>query len=91
MVAPNLKCRSLNLILSECAGAMTSCDIKSAQQQHYPKKFCRVLLIRAQQAVVIWVPEADKMDSTHDPKSLNDTANFLGVAALWDLTLASDF
>jgi hypothetical protein len=60
--------------------------IKPDRQQRYLRNSYRVLLTRARQGVVIWVPEGDRMDLTRDSKPLNDTANFLRAAGLKDLT-----
>ena len=59
--------------------------IKSERQRRYLTNSYRVLLTRARQGVVIWVPEGDSMDATRDPKPLGDTANFLRAAGLTDL------
>ncbi|MFC1628684.1 DUF2075 domain-containing protein [Gemmatimonadota bacterium] len=37
----------------------------------------RVLLTRAREGLVIWVPRGDQEDSTRDPKVFDDTAKFL--------------
>jgi hypothetical protein len=60
--------------------------IKSEPQRRYLTNSYRVLLTRARQGVVIWIPEGDGMDPTRDPKSLNVTANFLRAAGLKDLS-----
>jgi hypothetical protein len=59
--------------------------IKSERQRRYLTNSYRVLLTRARQGVVIWVPEGDRIDATRDPKPLDDTANFLRAAGLTDL------
>jgi hypothetical protein len=37
----------------------------------------RVLLTRAREGIIIWVPEGDQSDSTRDIISMNDTADYL--------------
>lgn len=37
----------------------------------------RVLMTRAREGMILWVPEGDSTDSTREPISLNDTAEYL--------------
>lgn len=48
--------------------------VQNPQNREYLLDSYRVLLTRARQGMVIWVPRGDKSDPTRDPKSLDDTA-----------------
>ncbi len=55
---------------------------KPSDRQYLLNKY-RVLLTRARQGIVIWVPHGDISDPTRDPQLLNATASFLlGCGAL---------
>jgi len=49
---------------------------KSVTQEFIRNKY-RVLLTRAREGLVIWVPEGDATDLTRDPMRLNETAQYL--------------
>jgi hypothetical protein len=51
--------------------------VSSSKNRDFIKNSYRVLLTRAREGLVIWVPEGDKNDSTRDPKQLDATAEFL--------------
>jgi hypothetical protein len=51
--------------------------IKSADKRLYRKNAYRVLLTRARQGMVIFVPVGNAHDSTADPEEFNATADFL--------------
>jgi hypothetical protein len=51
--------------------------IKSEARQTYRKNSYRVLLTRARQGLIIYVPIGDREDHTRDPDEFERTANFL--------------
>jgi hypothetical protein len=51
--------------------------IKSEARQTYRKNSYRVLLTRARQGVVIYVPKGDAFDPTRSPREFDETAQFL--------------
>lgn len=51
--------------------------IKNTDRLAYRKNAYRVLLTRARQGMVIFVPRGDPTDSTNEPADFNSTANFL--------------
>jgi hypothetical protein len=52
-------------------------SIKSPDKRMYRKNAYRVLLTRARQGLVIYVPAGDKNDSTHMPEDFDNTAQYL--------------
>ena len=52
-------------------------NIKTPRNRSYLLNRYRVLLTRAREGVVIWVPEGDSSDPTRDPARLNATADYL--------------
>lgn len=59
-------------------------DVKEDRAIYIQNKY-RVLMTRAREGLVIWVPEGDSSDPTRDVGAMNDTAEYLiscGVVAL---------
>ena len=52
-------------------------NIRKQENQVYLVNKYRVLLTRAREAMIIWVPEGDASDPTRDPAILNETADYL--------------
>ena len=52
-------------------------DIRDEQQTVYRRNAYRVLLTRARQGIVLYIPTGDASDPTRDPEELNSTAEFL--------------
>ena len=52
-------------------------SIKNTEKRNFRKNAYRVLLTRARQGLVIFVPKGDKADSTSRPEDFNATASFL--------------
>ena len=52
-------------------------DIRDEQQRTYRRNSYRVLLTRARQGIVLYIPEGDPTDPTRDPIEFNATAEFL--------------
>jgi hypothetical protein len=50
---------------------------KSESEQQYRRNSYRVLLTRARQGMVIFVPRGDEEDATRDPAEMDTTADFL--------------
>jgi hypothetical protein len=57
-------------------------DIRSSVKQRYLLNKYRVLLSRAREGMIIWVPLGDPDDSTRDPARLDRTATFLESVGL---------
>jgi hypothetical protein len=60
--------------------------VRSESQVQYMRNKYRVLLTRARQGMVIWVPEGDPIDSSREPDLFNSTAAYLvecGVPLLY--------
>jgi hypothetical protein len=55
-------------------------EVRSAGDQRYILNTYRVLLTRAREGLVIWVPSGDVSDRTRKPDELNATADFLVAA-----------
>lgn len=51
--------------------------VRSGVRQRYLLNSYRVLLTRAREGLVLWIPEGDEADDTRAPGPLNDTAEFL--------------
>jgi DUF2075 family protein len=51
--------------------------VGATRNRDFIRNSYRVLLTRAREGVVIWVPEGDMDDLTRDPKQLDATAEFL--------------
>jgi hypothetical protein len=71
-------------IFSRLAGSSWQ-RIRSQPAQQFLMNSYRVLLTRAREGTVLWVPVGDELDKTRPSKPLNDTADFLsrcGVQAL---------
>jgi DUF2075 family protein len=51
--------------------------VSSSKNRDFIKNSYRVLLTRAREGVVIWVPQGDLNDSTRNPRQLDATAEFL--------------
>ena len=52
-------------------------QIKNSEKRNFRKNAYRVLLTRARQGLVIFVPKGDETDSTNRPEDFNETAEFL--------------
>jgi hypothetical protein len=52
-------------------------QVRDDQRRAYVVNRYRVLLTRAREGLILWVPVGDKNDSTRDPDSLDATAQFL--------------
>jgi hypothetical protein len=66
--------------------------IKNSIEQQFRRNSYRVLLTRARQGMVIFVPQGDALDSTRDPREFDCTAEFLlscGVLPLDSVTPAT--
>jgi hypothetical protein len=50
---------------------------KGPSRRQFIQNAYRVLLTRAREGMVIWVPKGDASDKTQDPEPLNLTAKFL--------------
>lgn len=57
-------------------------NIKSRENQRYLKNAYRVLLTRARQGMVIFVPPGDPADHTRLPRFYNETFNYLALLGL---------
>jgi hypothetical protein len=55
-------------------------EIRSVEDRRYIHNTYRVLLTRAREGMVIWVPRGDMSDRTRRPEELNATADFLTIA-----------
>jgi hypothetical protein len=51
--------------------------IKSLSKRRFIANSYRVLLTRAREGMVIWVPQGSAEDETRDPAALDATASFL--------------
>jgi hypothetical protein len=51
-------------------------DVKESRAIYIQNKY-RVLMTRAREGLVIWIPEGDKTDPTRDVEIMNDTADYL--------------
>jgi schlafen family protein len=51
-------------------------DVKESRAIYIKNKY-RVLMTRAREGLVIWVPEGDSADPTRDPAVMNETAEYL--------------
>lgn len=54
----------------------TWAEVKSPETRNYILNKYRVLMTRARDGLVIWIPEGDAADSTRDCKGLNETAEY---------------
>lgn len=57
-------------------------NVKNAVRRRYALNKYRVLLTRAREGMVVWVPRGDPADPTRDPNRLDRTAEFLLEAGL---------
>jgi Schlafen group 3, DNA/RNA helicase domain len=57
-------------------------DIRSAVKQQYLMNKYRVLLSRAREGMIVWVPSGEPTDPTREPARLDRTAEFLPRAGL---------
>jgi hypothetical protein len=55
-------------------------EVRSHQDRTFVQNTYRVLLTRAREGVVIWVPKGDQSDRTRRPEELDSTADFLLAA-----------
>jgi hypothetical protein len=51
--------------------------VQDARAQRFLENSYRVLLTRAREGLILWIPEGDECDSTRAPVPLNATADFL--------------
>ena len=56
-------------------------DVRSELGRRYIKNTYRVLLTRAREGLVIWVPEGEAFDQTRKPEELTSTFDFTSSAA----------
>jgi hypothetical protein len=61
-------------------------NVNKEENRDYLLNKYRVLLTRAREAMVIWIPEGDPDDPTRDPKILNDTAEYLRACGVKKLS-----
>jgi len=54
-------------------------EVKNPSKRMFHKNAYRVLLTRAREGLIIWVPEGDYDDNTRKPSELNSTAEFLAT------------
>ena len=66
-------------------------SIKGAAHQQYRLNSYRVLLTRARQGVVLFVPRGDSADSTRSPLEFDETADFLVKCGVRPIGRAADF
>ena len=59
--------------------------IRDPIKQRYLRNSYRVLMTRAREGLVIWVPQGDPLDPTRPPEPLDRTADFLRDAGVIDL------
>lgn len=59
------------------AGNSRWSEIKSAERRVYRRNAYRVLLTRARQGIVIYLPRGDADDVTRNPEEFDDTSKFL--------------
>ncbi len=57
-------------------------NIKKESRKTYLKNAYRVLLTRARQGMVVFIPEGSKLDPTRDPSFYNSTFNYLKTIGL---------
>jgi hypothetical protein len=62
-------------------------EVRSLEDRRFIQNTYRVLLTRAREGLVIWVPQGDVSDRTRKPEDLNATADFLVAAGAQLLTL----
>jgi hypothetical protein len=55
-------------------------EVHTPEDQKYIRNTYRVLLTRAREGVVIWVPRGDPNDQTRKPQEMDATADFLAAA-----------
>ena len=55
-------------------------EVRSEEDRRHIQNTYRVLLTRAREGVVIWVPKGDAADRTRKPEELDATADFLVAA-----------
>jgi hypothetical protein len=55
-------------------------NVGSVEDRRYVRNTYRVLLTRAREGLVIWVPRGDESDRTRSPEELDATADFLVAA-----------
>jgi len=52
-------------------------QVEDDSRQHFIANAYRVLLTRAREGMILWVPRGDQEDTTRDPARLDDTARYL--------------
>jgi hypothetical protein len=62
-------------------------QVKDQTARRLLRNSYRVLLTRAREGVVIWVPRGDPTDATRDPETLDATANFIIQSGARPLTV----
>jgi hypothetical protein len=55
-------------------------EVRSREDQRYIQNTYRVLLTRAREGLVVWVPRGATSDHTRSPEQLDATAEFLATA-----------
>lgn len=64
-------------------------DVKSADRRKFRKNAYRVLLTRARQGIVLYVPSGDIFDPTRKPEEFEQTANFLTTCGAREIPSAT--
>jgi hypothetical protein len=64
-------------------------EVRSPEDRRFIQNTYRVLLTRAREGLVIWVPQGEASDRTRKPQELNTTADFLVAAGAQLLALES--
>lgn len=65
------------LIRAFRAGNSKWSEVKSAERRKFRRNAYRVLLTRARQGIVLYVPRGDEADQTRSPREFEETAQFL--------------
>jgi hypothetical protein len=56
------------------------CEVRAGSERRYIQNTYRVLLTRAREGLVLWIPKGDASDVTRNPLELDATADFLSAA-----------
>jgi hypothetical protein len=70
-----------------CLSGNTWNEVRSQENRRFLQNTYRVLLTRAREGLVIWVPHGEPSDRTRLPEELNATADFLAAAGAQPLAL----
>jgi DUF2075 family protein len=61
-------------------------NVNKAQTREYIKNKYRVLLTRAREGLIIWIPQGNEKDKTRSPKFYNATADYLKACGLPEIS-----